>query len=152
MRSFCQKAHVREKSGSGVTAPKVVKSTYFQRRISRERVEQIQICFDFQKVRCLVFRKFAVQIFPISTPSPRKLSSKFGSQKGPKNGFPIFSTLCCWILFKLHKLLDINTGLNEWKFQVNCISGSGVMGIFVNTDLKIDNTIFYLLLNVIVIA
>ena len=139
MRSFCQTPHVREKSGSGVTAPKVVKSTYFQRRISRERVEQIQICFDFQKVRSLVFRKFGGQIFAISTPSPRKLRSKFGSQKGPKNGFSIFSSLGCSILLKLHKPLDTNKGLIGCKFQVNCISGSGVMVIFVNTELKIDN-------------
>ena len=55
MRSYCRKPHVRENSGSGVTAPKVVKSTYFQWRISREVVEQIQICFDFQKVRSLAY-------------------------------------------------------------------------------------------------
>ena len=82
-------------SGSGITAPKVVKSTYFQRRISRERVEQIQICFHFQKVRSLVFRKCGGQIFAISTPSPRKLRSKFGSQKGPKMVF-LFSQV--WVV------------------------------------------------------
>ena len=111
VRSLCRKPHVRENSGSGVTAPNVVKSTYFQRPISREGVEQIQICFDFQKVRSLVFRKFVGQIFAISTPSRRKSSSKFGSQKGPKNGFSIFSRLGKWILFKLCTLLEANTDL-----------------------------------------
>ena len=151
MHSICRKPHVRENSGSGVSAPKVVKSTYFQRRISWEGVEQIQICFDFQKVRSLVFRKFVGQIFAISTPSRRKSSLKFGSQKGPKNGFSIFSSLGGRILFKLHRQLDTKKGLIEWKFQVNCISGSGVMAISINTELKIDNN-FQLSPNVIVIA
>ena len=113
VRSICRKPHVRENSGSGVTAPNVVKCTYFQRPISREGVEQIQICFDFQKVRSLVFRKYGGQNFAISTPSPRKLSLKFGSQKGPKNGFSIFSSLGWRILFKLQGQLDTNKGLIE---------------------------------------
>jgi len=39
-----------ENSSSGVTVPKVLKSTFFQSCISRQRVEQIEICFDFWEV------------------------------------------------------------------------------------------------------
>ena len=90
MGSFCRKQLVRENPGSGVTAPKVVKSTFFQSRISRQQAEQIEICFDFWKVRELLFQKRYNQIFDISTPSPLKSAPKIGSDSGPKKLFAIF--------------------------------------------------------------
>ena len=111
LATVCRKPYIRENSGSGVTVPKLVKSTYFRRRISREEVKQIGIRFDFRKGRSCFLRKCLRQYFTFSTPSPRKLSSKFGPQKGHKNGVQIFSSLGVRIWLEFCTILEVYTGL-----------------------------------------
>ena len=84
---FCRKPHVQKKIWSRVTGPKRGKNGELVPRISRQRIKQIKICFDFWKARRFIFRKGLYQIFDISTPSPRKSRPKIGSDSGPKTRF-----------------------------------------------------------------
>ena len=130
MGSFCRKPHVLKKFGSGDLGPNWPKNGYFQRLISRERKELLKIWFNFQNPRSFPHKKCYDQIYRISTPSPSKLSPNIGTEKSPNSGFSIFSSLVAPISFISHSQIEDNEGLLQWRFHVDCIFGSRLMGIF----------------------
>ena len=103
---------------------------YFERLISQERKELSKIWFDFQNPRSFPHKKRYNQIFRISTPSPSKLSPNVGTEKSPNSGFSILSSLVARITFILHSQIEDNEGLLQWRFHVDCIFASRIMGNF----------------------
>ena len=130
MGSFCRKPHIRQKSGSRDMAQK--------RSIFRKKVPFFDGSYlgnQWSKLKSvLIFWKFESSSFPngptvftIFAPLCRKSRLNISPNFGEKSGFSNISSLDRPIKLKLCSQLEDHKGWLEWRFQVDCIFGFGLM-------------------------
>ena len=129
MGSFCRKPHIQQKSGSRDMAHK--------RSIFRKKVPfsmaHISVTSE-ANWNLLWFSESSVPLSPmvqrfftISAPLCRKSRLNISPNFGEKYGFSNISSLDQPIKLKLCSQLEDHKGWLEWRFQVDCIFGSGLM-------------------------